>query len=364
MTSLCTILCGTLALHAPDAHAAKKKKKKTHALASSLRKSASVHDNVHFSQWKEVDAFIDRMAGRHGFDKAQLTSTFDQVRYVAAAIQLVKPAPPGRPKNWQAYRARFIEPHRIEAGVAFWDKYAAELARAEQEYGVPAEIIVGLLGVETIFGQNTGSYRVMDTLTTLAFDYPDTPNRVARMEFFRSELENMLLLARDAGLDPFLFKGSYAGAIGWPQFMPDSIRQFAVDFDGDGRIDLTDSAADAIGSVAHYLATHGWKKNLPIAFPATLTCGEERHADLTAALGRGLHASYPLQDLKSLVSTASSEAPPNILYGLVNLENGEEPTEYWLATDNFYAITRYNRSYFYAMSVFDLGRVINAARMK
>lgn len=303
------------------------------------------------------------MVEKHGFTETELKATFRQAQYIETARQLMRPAPAGRPKNWKAYRTRFVEPYRIEAGVAFWDKYASDLARAEQQYGVPAEIIVGLIGVETIFGKQTGNYRVMDVLTTLAFDYPDTANRDSRMEFFRDELENMLLMARESSLDPFVFKGSYAGAIGWPQFMPGSIRKYAVDFDGDGKINLTDSPVDAIGSVAHYLAEHGWKRNFPIAFPATLVVSEKSEA-LNNALGKGLVASYQLQDLKAIATTASSEAPTNIPYGLVDLQNGNDATEYWFATENFFAITHYNRSYFYAMSVFDLGRVIAAARGK
>lgn len=361
LSSLCSILFSALLLHPANAHAAKKKKKKKPVAALTAR---AKQEDVHFSEWKEVTVFSARMAAQHGFEPAQLKQVFEQTRYVASAIQLIKPAAPGRPKNWQAYRARFVEPHRIEAGVAFWDKYAEELARAEQQYGVPAEIIVGLIGVETIFGQNTGGYRVMDALTTLAFAYPETPHRDARMEFFRGELENMLLLAREAGLDPFVFKGSYAGAIGWAQFMPGSIRQYAVDFDGDGKIDLTGSPVDAIGSVANYLALHGWQKNLPVAFPATLNGADTSSLTLNAALSQGLRATYALQDLRSLVSSASTDLPSQIRYGLIDLQNGDEATEYWLATDNFFAITQYNRSYFYAMSVFDLGRVINAARAR
>lgn len=359
----CAALIGSIAL---PAYSAATSAKKNVARRSTAATSATpvTQENVRFNEWKEVSAFITEMADKHQFDKAQLQTVFEQVRYVESARQLMRPAPAGKPKNWKAYRARFVEPYRIEAGVAFWNKYADALDRAQQQYGVPPEIIVGLIGVETIFGKNTGKFRVMDALTTLAFDYPDTPSRDARMQFFRSELENMLLMARESGVDPFAFKGSYAGAIGWPQFMPGSIHKFAVDFDGDGSINLTDSPVDAIGSVAHYLAMHGWKRNLPVTFPATLTSGEANPALLKTALSQGLRASYSLTDLKSFISTASSEAPANIQYGVIDLQNGDDATEYWLATDNFFAITQYNRSYFYAMSVIDLGRVISAAKEK
>ena len=318
--------------------------------------------DVHFAQWKEVSDFIANMVAKHGFQETDLIALFEQTRYIETARQLMRPAPPGKPKNWKAYRARFVEPYRIDAGVAFWNKNADVLARAEQQYGVPAEIIVGLIGVETIYGKNTGNFRAMDVLTTLAFDYPETPTREARMQFFRSELENLLILAKESSADPFAFKGSYAGAIGLPQFMPGSIRQYAVDFDGDGKISLNDSAADAIGSVANYLALHGWKRNLPTVFPATLNAQSDSLSELKTSISKGLRATYTLNELKGFLTTSSSDAPDGILYGVIDLQNGEDADEYWLGTDNFFAITQYNRSYFYAMSVIDLGRVINAAR--
>ncbi|MFZ6734032.1 lytic murein transglycosylase B [Undibacterium sp. Ji42W] len=362
LNGIYSLIIATALLTTGAAHATEKRHVKKTA-SSTVAAAKTKKDEGHFEQWKEVSGFISDMVSKHGYTEAELKAIFKQARYIETARQLMRPAPAGKPKNWKAYRARFVEPYRIEAGVAFWDKYADALAKAEQEYGVPPEIIVGLIGVETIFGKQTGGFRVMDVLTTLAFDYPDTPTRDARMQFFRGELENMLLMSREASLDPFVFKGSYAGAIGWPQFMPGSIRKYAVDFDGDGKINLTDSPVDAIGSVAHYLAVHGWKRNLPVAFPATLVLHEKSEL-LSTALGKGLQASYQLQDLKAIATTASSEAPTNISYGLVDLQNGNDATEYWLATENFYAITLYNRSYFYAMSVYDLGRVIAAARQK
>ncbi|MFZ6813686.1 lytic murein transglycosylase B [Undibacterium sp. Rencai35W] len=357
----------TIALTSAPYAAATVKKSSPVTTKKTASKQEESAEFAHFAQWKEVADFIDQMVVRHGFDKAELIATFDQVRYVESAIQLMKPAPAGKPKNWKAYRARFVDAYRINAGIAFWDKYTDALNRAENQYGVPAEIIVGLIGVETVFGKNTGNFRVMDALTTLAFAYPDTPTRATRMEFFRGELENMLLMARESRLDPFQFKGSYAGAIGWSQFMPSSIRKFAVDFDGDGQIDLLASPTDAIGSVAHYLSMHGWKKNLPTAFPATLVINPDNEQDvskLSSILGQGLRANYKLDELRPVATTASPDATDNLLYGLINLQNGNDPTEYWLATENFFAITQYNRSYFYAMSVIDLGKVIAAARTK
>ncbi len=334
--------------------------------AAKARKVAVNPDELgefaNFTQWKDVADFIDQMVARHGFDRAELESLFKKVRYIDTTIQLVKPAPPGKPKNWQAYRARFIEPVRINAGVAFWDTYADALMRAEERYGVPAEIIVGIIGVETVYGRNTGSFRVLDALTTLGFDYPPTPNRAARMTFFRNEIENTLLLARESGIDPFSLFGSYAGAVGLPQFMPGSIRKFAVDFDGDGKIDLRNSPVDAIGSVANFLVEHGWKRGEPIVFPATVSAENGRGWDMF--IGQPLEARFRLDDMKAAGVTPTVEPPADMPFGLVDLQNGGEPTEYWLGAANFFAITQYNRSFFYAMSVVELGRAVRAARAR
>lgn len=320
---------------------------------------------ANFSQWKEVTAFIDDMVERHGFGRQALEILFRETRYVDRAVQLVKPAPPGKPKNWRAYRARFIEPVRIQAGADFWDEHAQALERAEQAYGVPAEIIVGIIGVETVYGRNTGNFRVLDTLATLGFDYPDTPNRAARMNFFRGQLEQTLLFARESDIDPFSLLGSYAGAIGLPQFMPGSIRNFAVDFDVDGKVDLRNSAVDAIGSVANFLVQHGWQSGQPIAFPATVTTSTVNGMPdnrWETYIGQGLEAKYTLEEMRSAGIASSGEAPDNLPYGLVDLQNGSEATEYWLGAANFFAITKYNRSFFYAMSVVELGRAVRAAR--
>ena len=314
---------------------------------------------ANFAQWREVDVFINEMAAKHGFDRKELQATLNKTHYVDRAIQLMKPAPPGKPKNWAAYRARFVEPIRIRAGVAFWSKYAGALQRAEKQYGVPAEIIVAIIGVETVYGRNTGNFRVMDAITTLAFSYPDTPNRVARMAYFRGELENTLLFARDEKIDPFSLLGSYAGAIGWPQFMPGSIRKYAVDFDGDGHIDLRNSPVDAIGSVAHFLIEHGWKTGEPIVFPAKV---DSKNQEWQRFINQPLEAKFSQQELRVAGVTPTQTLPTGMPFGLVDLQNGDGPTEYWLGAANFFAITQYNRSFFYAMSVNDLSKALIAAR--
>ncbi|MDB5796912.1 MAG: mltB [Paucimonas sp.] len=319
-----------------------------------------VGEFANFGQWKEAAPFIERMAEVHQFDPEEVRTLLSKVHLVERAVQLVKPAPPGKPKNWQAYRARFVEPLRIQAGVEFWDRHADALARAEEQFGVPAEIIVGIIGVETIYGRNTGNFRVMDALATLAFAYPEAPNRAKRMEYFRGELENVMVYAREVKVDPFSLKGSYAGAIGLPQFMPGSIRRFAVDFDGDQRVDLRGSPVDAIGSVANFLLQHGWEKGLPVAFPATVSNSGAWQEFLT----HGLQARLTLDELAQGGVTPTVPVPAELRYGLVDLQNGAEPTEFWIGTANFFAITQYNRSFFYAMSVADLGRAVRAARAK
>ncbi|MES2151069.1 MAG: lytic murein transglycosylase B [Pseudomonadota bacterium] len=346
---------------APVSAAAKQvAKKAARKPVKSAPKVDYVGEQVNFGEWQAVAEFEDEMVARHDFTRAELDALIGQVRLVDAALQLVKPAPPGKPKNWQAYRALFVEPVRIGAGIAFWNEHAEVLARAEATYGVPAEIIVGIIGVETVYGRNTGRFRVMDALTTLAFTYPETPNRAARMDFFRGELENTLLLARRNHIDPLSLIGSFAGAVGLPQFMPGSVLEYGVDFDGDGQIDLRNSAVDAIGSVANFLAQHGWQRNL--AGPAVYAANVSPSRAWEGMIGLGLKASLRQDELNAAGVACDGALPANLLFGLVDLQNGADPTEYWLATDNFFAITQYNRSYFYAMSVIELGRAVRLGR--
>lgn len=296
------------------------------------------------------------MTNRHGFDPQNLACILKQVRHTPAVIHLVKPAPAGKPRNWQVYRARVIKSGRIAKGVQFWRQHEKALTRAETLYGVPPEIIVGILGVETIYGRYKGNFRILDALATLAFDYPEHPRRHDRLTLFKKELENTLLLCAEQQINPLALKGSYAGAIGWPQFLPSSIRQYAVDFDGDGKIDLENSPIDAIGSIAHFLAQHGWKKGEPAIFPATLK--DPAQTPAPSFIGKSLAATLTPEALKQAGITPGKTLPNHLLFGLVDLQNGSAPTEYWLGTDNFFALTHYNRSYFYAMSVIDLGEAV------
>lgn len=293
----------------------------------------------------EAKAFAVDMENRHGFSSAEILALFESVEPDARVLRLI--APPSKPgqRSWARYRPRFLNEQRIVQGVAFWQTHAAHLARARALYGVPEEIIVAIIGVETVYGRNTGGFRVLNALATLAFSYPP------RADFFRTELEQLFLLARENELNPAEIRGSYAGAIGIPQFMPGSQRRYAVDFDGDQRIDLSNSEDDAIGSVAHFLNQHGWQSGAPIAVPA--------HLDKPPAnewLEAGIQPRLIAGEL--IRSGLASEAPANSRVALIDLVSPGLATEYWLGFDNFYVITRYNRSSFYAMSVFQLADAI------
>ena len=302
-----------------------------------------------------IDEFIDDFSTKHHVDPTQLQAIFNRVTLNQTAIRLMTPSKGKQNKNWQTYRRQMIEPVRIAAGVRFWNRYEASLKKAENQYGVPADIIVGILGMESDYGKDTGNFRTVDTLATLAFNYPETRNQSERKAFFRHELEALLLLAQETGTDPLNFYGSYAGAIGFPQFMPGSIRAYAVDFDEDGRIDLENSAVDAIGSIARFLHQHGWRRGEPILFPARQLAGCSLPDELFKS---GLNAKYTVKQLNERCIATDTDVPVHLRFGLIDLPNGTAPPEYFIGTGNFFAITRYNRSYFYAVSVVLLGQAI------
>jgi len=290
----------------------------------------------------EVQQFIDELVTTHGFERTRVERWLQQARYSANVERLMQPPIPFGQRNWIEYRDRYIEPTRINAGIAFWQANADALARAELQFGVPAEIIVSIIGIETYFGRITGNFRTLDVFTTLAFDYP------RRADFYRTEFVEFLLLAREQKVDPASFRGSFAGAIGLPQFMPGSIRRWAVDFDGDGRINLLGSEADAIGSVASFLAAHGWERGQPIAFEVS---ADEAMVD---ALGRGIEARTTWSS--ALAAGVVGDLPlsldtPVLLIDLPLLRNGEPDRDYRIGTVNFSALLNYNRSYFYATAV-------------
>ncbi|WP_175720436.1 lytic murein transglycosylase B [Burkholderia anthina] len=311
----------------------------------------------------QVDAFIDELVSRDSFDSASLHALFSRISYSATAVKLVRPAPTPSIKNWRVYRSRFIEPIRINAGVKFWKANQATLQRASEEFGVPPEMIVGIIGVETIYGRYMGNFRVLDALTTLTFDYPDTPNRESRQATFRKNLEDFLVWTRDNQLDPTTVLGSYTGAIGIPQFLPSSIREYAVDFDGTGHVDLRSSPADAIGSVANYLKQHGWETDRPVVWRITPDTGSlgiaqaaadgqpEPHWALSQLLRAGMTLNEPMVNI-----TTEAGTPVTV----VDLPSPGRATEYMLGLKNFYVLTRYNRSFFYALAVYQLGEAVKA----
>ncbi len=317
------------------------------ALSSSLTAAASA---AQYAEREDVRQFIAEMVDKHGFVRKELRTLFSKARFQPAIIKAITPPIEPRAKSWQAYRALFLTRERIQAGVEFRERQSEALARAAELYGVPEEIIVAIIGVETVYGRNTGSYRVIDALTTLAFDYRP------RAEFFRGELENYLLYARDAGIDTLGLKGSYAGAIGIPQFMPGSYRRYAVDLDGDGKQDLSGSFADAIGSVANFLKSHGWETNQPVAFAAQVQGGNYRKL-----VDAGIKPTYRYGDLAQFGVNAAGETRADAPCALIELETPGEANEYLVGLTNFYVITRYNRSSMYAAAVLELAQAVKSA---
>lgn len=299
---------------------------------------------VGFDRRDDVREFIEEMHEKHGFDRNRLARLFRQAQPQPKAIRAIQPPADPSVRSWRAYRARFIEPSRIERGLRFWDANSQTLEAAQRRYGVPEEIIVAIIGIETIYGRNLGKFPALATLATLAFDYPP------RAGLFRRELEALLLLANESRRNPLAYTGSYAGAIGIPQFLPSSIRNWGVDFDGNGHVDLTASIADAIGSVANFLARHGWETGSPIAAPANVA--GERHTELIDAgiLPRLLPAEM------TDYGVSASDGVPQLPCALIDLATPDAATEYWLGYRNFYVITRYNRSSFYAMAVYMLSQ--------
>jgi membrane-bound lytic murein transglycosylase B len=311
-----------------------------------------------YAKRADVRAFADDVADSAGLSRTEverwLAAAKFQPRIVAAMDR-----PLLLPPKWYEYAPPLLAPDRVSGGVAFWRVNEEALARAETEFGVPPEFIVAILGVETVYGRNTGSYRVLDALVTLAFDYP------RRAPFFRGELREYLLLAHEQRWSPLVPTGSFAGAMGVPQFMPGSYRQYAIDFDGDGRIDLWHDSADVVGSVANYLGRHDWLAGQPVLLPARIA-DEARDAALRRLDGgiseRRSLAAWQADGVDADGAPADMSADP---VGLLLLEeapeNGEPRASYWIACPNFYVITRYNKSRLYAAAVFALARAVKQA---
>ena len=313
-----------------------------------------------YSTREEAMQFADDLAARRDLDPAWVRRMVGQAQNLSVVTRLMQPAPATQPKNWRVYRSRFIDEVRIAAGVRFWQENLQTLQRAEQEFGVPAEIIVGIIGVETIYGQNMGDFRILDALATLSFDFPQSHPRAAeRTKYFRGELEQFLAWHQANRTSPLRPRGSYAGAWGMPQFMPTSLARWGVDYDGDKVVDLAGSTEDAIGSVANYFKGYGWNTGMPTYYPVGF---DREKLDLDALLA---------PDILPTFSVASFQAKGAVLQGpalehqgplaLVELQNGSDPPTYVAGTENFYVITRYNWSSYYAMAVIELGREVREA---
>ena len=313
---------------------------------------------VHAQDYKdraEWAALKAELVTEHNYDAATLDATIALVKRQDKVITYMD-APMRTPTPWHVYWPRHIGGDRLQRGSEFMRANRASFASAEQNYGVPAPVIAAIIGVETLYGRMTGNFRVIDALATLAFDYP------RRAEFFRSELKELLLLAREQKRSPLEFTGSFAGAMGWPQFMPGSYRKWAVDFDNDQKIDLWNSPADIVGSVASFLAGHGWQRGEPVMLPIA-----KPNAEIIASIDGGLSPRKTLREFLADGVTITARDADVMLpaddasVGIISLDNADGQNEYWLTFENFYVITRYNRSRMYASSVWSLAYALKKA---
>ncbi|WP_455376482.1 lytic murein transglycosylase B [Kaarinaea lacus] len=304
--------------------------------------------NADVSTRKDVNEFIDRMVKEHNFNRDDLVKTFKKVKTNPKIIEAI--TRPAEAKPWYQYRPIFLTSDRIRQGVKFWRKHAEHLQRAYEVYGVAPEMIVAIIGVETKYGKYKGKYPVMNALTTLAFDYPK------RASFFEKELEEFLLLAREEKVDPMKLKGSYAGAMGKPQFIASSYRHYAVDFNGDGKRDILNSTVDAIGSVANYFAEHNWYKDEPVTELAKVS--GDKYKEIVE---KGIKPSITLDKVLDAGVSIDAKHSSALETALIELEL-KDGKEYWVAFNNFYAITRYNHSELYAMAAYQLAQEIKRFR--
>lgn len=320
-------------------------------LSLSLTSQPVFANTQRFSQQHDVAKFISRLVRTHHFNKQKLNKLFDQVEIQPEVLEAIRA--PQEAKPWYIYRDIFVDEERVQEGVTFWKRYKNTLARAEKQFGVPASIIIAIIGIETRYGEDPGEHRVIDALSTLAFKYPP------RASFFKKELKEFLLLTRNMHIDPLEPMGSYAGAMGQPQFMPSSYRHYAIDFGRNGKKDLYHSTTDSIGSVANYFKRHGWKTGQPIAEPAKIVGNKfkllkhhfENRKPRKPSLTRKTLAKYGIKPTRHLKT--------NRLMSFIKLQ-GKSKSEYWLGFHNFYVITRYNTSKLYAMATIKLSKKIKA----
>jgi membrane-bound lytic murein transglycosylase B len=311
-----------------------------YSVSISLFAANSHAASANYAQRADVKSFINEMVSKHGFNRAYLEKQFAHAKRLDNVLEsIAKPAE--RELTWKQYRPIFVTKKRSSKGKKFIEQYRTVLERAEKKYGVPVEIIAAIIGVESYYGRHTGKYTVFDSLTTLGFDYPP------RAKFFKSELKQFLLLSKEEDIDIDTMTGSYAGAMGMPQFISSSYRHYAVDFDGDGKRDLWNSIEDVIGSVANYFSEHGWQKGLKIAHPVDLTSRS------TAAENTKLKPDRTVAQLREQGVAINTGIDGKQMASLFKFK-GKRGDEYWIGLNNFYVITRYNHSKLYAMAVFQL----------
>jgi membrane-bound lytic murein transglycosylase B len=324
------------------------------AVSAAPAKKAAPEPPGYSTRRPEVRSFVDEMVREEHFSRRDVTRWLSQARFQPKIIDAMH-RPYVEPPKWYEYAPRFLSADRVDSGVAFMRRNAAALQRAQDDFGVPPEVVTAIIGVETFYGRNLGTHRVIDALSTLAFDYP------RRADFFRAELRQFLVFAREQRISPLEPKGSYAGAVGVPQFMPGSMRRYAIDFDGDGRVDLWGSEEDAIGSVANYLARHDWIPGQPIALPA-LIGDAGREAALQRIDGnlseRRPMSAWNADDVQAIAVPPDLAAQPVGLLQLEEQPSGDDSATYWIACPNFYVITRYNKSPLYAAAVWRLSELL------
>ena len=309
-----------------------------------------------YNQNEDVQLFIRELSEQDGFSLEELRTLFTAVSKQQSIIDAIS-RPAEKTLEWKEYYKRFVTQNRIEKGIGFWKEHRADLQRAEQTLGIPAEIIVAIIGVETHYGRQRGNYRVIDALSTLAFDYPP------RSSFFRRELREFLLLSREQQLDPLQPVGSYAGAMGYGQFIPSSYRAYAIDFDSDGKVDIWENTSDAIGSVANYFKVHGWRKGEAVAVRGRVSSDYN-----PTMINKSLKPKVTIDSLRKqgfmpITSIAGNSLAGNKLATVMRLQGARGP-EFWLGLHNFYVITRYNHSELYAMAVWQLSQAIARKNMR
>lgn len=348
------LLAGVVGVHGLSATA----QAKPNARSTPAARADDAPDVVTYGRRDDVQAFAKLIAERNNLDPDWTSRQLAQARFQPSVTRFIMPPAAGTAKNWEAYRARFVDAQRIRDGLRWWEANDEALRRAEARWGIPASLIVSIVGVESFYGRITGNFKVIDALSTLAFDFPT--GRSDRSGFYRDELEAFLRWCAAEKRDPQGVKGSYAGAMGLPQFMPSSVLKYAVDFDGDGRIDLDSHGADVVGSVANYFAQFGWEKGQPTHFSVNVPSDARERAALLAPDILPSFSAQQMADRGAVLDEAGRQHAGPL--ALVELQMGERAPVYIAGTRNFYVVTRYNWSSYYALAVIELARSLRRMR--